>query len=150
MSAANVSDFLETFTARREQCRALLELSRQQHELIGNDDYDRLLVVLGQKQRILVRLEEMKTRHDDFVTQWKSHRGTLDPETRDDCDHILAETETILLELIGEENDSTKQIIRRRDAAHSQLRLLADGQHVNRAYHDSLAPATNRYLDVNR
>ena len=150
MSAANARDFLDTFTARREQCRALLELSRQQHELISNNDYDKLLVVLGQKQRILGRLDEMKTRHDDFVVQWKLHRGALDPETRDDCDHILAETETILVELIGEENDSTKQIVRRRDAAHSQLRLLGEGQRVNHAYHDSLAPATNRHLDVNQ
>lgn len=150
MSAANVRDFIDTFTARREQCRALLELSRQQHELIGNDDYDGLLVVLGKKQRILGQLEEMKVRHEDFVNQWKTHRGKLDLESRDDCDHILAETEIILVELIGEENDSTKQIIRRRDSAHSQLRSLAEGQRVNRAYHDSLAPATTRHLDVNR
>lgn len=150
MSAAQDWDFPRIFDARRRQCRALLELSQNQREYIDNDDYTGLLVVLGQKQRVLGRLEEMKSRHTEAVRQWKTGRQTIDPEIRDDCDHILAETESILLELIQEEESTTRQIIQRRDAAHGQLQKIVQGSSVNRAYRDSLAPATHRHLDVNR
>ena len=143
-------DFLTLFQSRRDHCHALLNLSRTQQELIRADDYTGLLVVLGQKQMILGRLDEVTSRHREIISQWQSLREQLDAETRLNCDHVLAETEAILAELIEEENNSTQGIVRRRDAAHSELQSLQQGNRVNHAYRDALAPATHRYLDLDQ
>ena len=150
MSAATSSDFLTVFQSRRDHCQALLELSRTQQELIRSDDFTGLLVVLGRKQLILGRLDEMKTRHREMFARWNTVREAFDTETRIDCDHVLAETEAVLAELIQEEDSSTQHIIRRRDEAHGELLALTDGSRVNHAYRDALAPATHRHLDVNQ
>jgi hypothetical protein len=150
MSAVVPSDFLTAFEARRDQCRALLELSRQQQALIGSDDYTGLLVVLGQKQLILGRLDDMKARHAEVYAQWTLCRNALDTDARHDCEHVLAETEALLAELIREEDSSTQHIVRRRDVAHHELQAVSHAGQVNRAYRDALAPATHRHLDVNQ
>jgi hypothetical protein len=150
MSAVNSSGFLTVFQSRRDHCQALLELSRVQQELIRSDDYTGLLVVLGKKQLILGRLDEMKTRHSEMLARWKSARDDFDAETRTDCEHVLAETEAVLAELIQEEESSTQHIVRRRDEAHGELLTLTQGSKVNHAYRDALAPTTHRHLDVNQ
>lgn len=143
-------DFLAVFKSRRDHCHALLNLSRTQQELIHADDYTGLLVVLGQKQLILGRLDEVASRHRKLFADWKTLRESLAAETRLNCEHILAETEAILAELIEEENNSTAGIVRRRDAAHSELQAINQGTQVNHAYRDALAPTTHRHLDLNQ
>jgi hypothetical protein len=150
MLAANSSDFLAVFQSRRDHLQELLKLSRTQQELISRDDYTGLLVVLGQKQLILGSLDEIKTRHLEMFAKWKTVREDLDTETRIDCEHVLAETEAVLAELIQEEESSTQNIVRRRDEAHGELLALSHGSRVNHAYRDALAPTTHRHLDVNQ
>ena len=150
MTVAASIDFLAVFQSRRDHCHALLNLSRMQQDLIHRDDYTGLLVVLGQKQLILGRLDELKSRHVEMFSQWNSKRDSIDADTRQNCEHVLAETEALLAELIQEEDSSTKNIVRRRDEAHVELESLSEGGKVNHAYRDSLAPATHRHLDLNR
>ena len=150
MSELSVSDFLTAFKTRRKFCRALLKLSRQQRALIDEDDYTQLLIILGRKQRILGHLEDLKKEHPGLLKCWKTGRSGIDPEVRDDCEHILAETETILSELVHKEATSTEHMNRRRDATRKQLQSLNQGTEVNQSYRDNLAPATSRHLDVNR
>jgi hypothetical protein len=150
MFAANPSNFLTVFQSRRDHLRELLKHSRAQQELISNDDYTGLLVVLGKKQLILGSLDEMKSRHAEMFARWKTVRENFDTDTRIDCEHVLAETEAVLAELIQEEESSTQRIVRRRDEAHGELLALSQGSQVNHAYRDALAPTTHRHLDVNQ
>lgn len=150
MTGPAASDFLATFRARKQLCAALLELSRRQRALIDADDYTQLLVVLGQKQRILGRLEELKGREPDLLERWQAERDGLESTTRAECDQALAETETILADLAEEENDATQHLAQRRDETRRELEALAQGSEVHDAYRDSLAPATHRHLDVDR
>lgn len=149
MARYQASDFLKLFEARREYCRRLLGLSRQQRDLILADDYTALLSVLGKKQRILGHLEELKELHPRLLERWQVEREHLDPQSRDDCEHVLAETESILSDLVHEENQSTRQLTERRDDTQRQLQALTNASQTQDAYRDAYASSTHRHLDLN-
>lgn len=150
MSASCVPDFLQVFRSRREYCRALLELSYRQMELISADDYSQLMVVLGQKQRLLGRMEEMKKGQPELWRQWHDRRDQLEPALRNECEKVLEETENVLAELVQREKEGTDSLTARRDQTREQLQTVSQGTQVNEAYRNSLAPASHRHLDVDQ
>lgn len=150
MTELAVSDYLKIFHSRHEHSQKLLELSRRQMSLINSDDYTQLLVLLGQKQRVLGHLDEIGNRFPDLWKTWRSGRNTFDDGLREDCEHILAETEAILAELIQEETTSTEHLTERRDSTKKQLQDIAKGSEVHDAYRDSLAPVTHRHLNIDQ
>jgi hypothetical protein len=144
-----MSEFLRIFQTRRDYCQALLELSREQSELIATDDYTQLLVLLGRKQRVLGRMEELSRRQPQLWQRWKGERDQLDPPTRAACEASLADAEAILGELNRLEQTSTEHLARRRDETRRQLESLSQGVRVHDAYRDPYA-VPHRRLDVGR
>jgi hypothetical protein len=69
---------------------------------------------------------------------------------RRSCEAALAESETLLAELLEHERESTTVLARRRDETRRQLQNIASGGQANEAYRDTLAPATSRHLDVDQ
>lgn len=143
-------DFLKTFADRRQCFAELLELSRQQLGLVESDDYTRLLTLLGGKQQIIHRLEALGGRQPRLWDDWREARDGLAPAARGACDQVLAETETLLAQLLEQERVSTETLKARRDETACELRTVAAGSRVNQAYRDSLASATHRHLDLDQ
>ena len=150
MPNSNISNILQIMKTRRQHCRSLLTLSKQQRELIDTDDYSQLLSVLGKKQRILGRLEELTSRHPNFGRQWQTQRDSLDSNIRKEGECVLSEIEAILSELLELENESTTVLSHRRDETKRQLETLSQGTQTHEAYRDNLAPVTSRHLDIDR
>lgn len=148
MTAIDSPPFFDLFRARRDGYRALCDLSRRQHALIAADEYTDLLSVLGTKQAILQRLEELNRRFPDLRRQWQSSRAALPEVQRTECEHLLAETETCLAELLEAEQASTEFLTSRRDATRRELQAIARGSQAHEAYRDHLAPVTHRHLDL--
>lgn len=140
--------FLSILRLRRDHCRGLLELSRQQTELIRRDEYTQLLALLGKKQHILGRLDEISARYPQLARRWKDRRDTLEPEVRSECETLLAEIENLLAQLNETENDSAVLLTRRRDETRQQLEALSTGARTHDGYREALAPADSRHLDV--
>jgi hypothetical protein len=139
--------FLQTFVERRQCLADLLELSHRQHDLVEADDYSRLLGLLGGKQQIISRLEEIGNGRPGLWDEWREERGRLTPDVRERCEQALAETEELLARLLELERVSTECLARRRDETARQLQSVAAGSRVNQAYGESLAPVTHRFLD---
>jgi hypothetical protein len=150
MAAIPVCEILSVLKERREYCRELLKLSRAQRRLIDLDNYAALLDVLGRKQRILGSLDSLSRRNPDFKQVWRNERDGIAPELREECEHVLAETEALFGELLEEETDSTEHLTRRRDDTRKQLQSVSQGPHVHAAYRDSLGPSTHRHLDIDQ
>lgn len=143
-----VPEFLTLFVQRRQYFRDLLQLSRGQLALVETDDHAQLLSLLGAKQRIIGRLEDLGQRRPELWQEWRRERDRLDPGDRASCESALAETESVLAELLETERICTETLSQRRDATRRELQRVVHGSHVNQAYRDSLAPATHRHLDV--
>ena len=150
MPNSDISNILQIMKTRRQHCHSLLTLSKQQRELIDTDDYSQLLTVLGKKQRILGRLDELSSRHPNFGRQWQSQRDSLDSKTRKEGECVLSEIEAILSELLELEKESTTVLSHRRDETKRQLETLSQGTQTHEAYRDTLAPVTSRHLDIDR
>ena len=143
-------DFSYLFRVRRDYCRALLELSRGQDVLIETDDYTQLLVILGQKQGILGRMEELNRGQPQLWETWRAQRGQLDPGARALCETLLGETEAVLAELHDQEQASTERLAQRRNATRLELTTLTQGVRAHDAYaHVGSAGADSGYrLDI--
>ncbi|NOX54382.1 MAG: hypothetical protein GXP27_08040 [Planctomycetes bacterium] len=143
-------DFSTIFATRREYCRILLEMSRRQFELVQNADYAGLLELLGRKQRLLGRLDQLNQSHPDLWEQWRQRRDYLPAEARSRCERILKESEDLLAQVLAQEKQGTDLLTAQRDATQQQLETIAQGIQTQEAYRDHLAPATHRRLDVNQ
>ncbi|HUG90979.1 MAG TPA: hypothetical protein VML55_09105 [Planctomycetaceae bacterium] len=148
MSGLNLLEFERLLEDRHGHCLRLLELSRQQRDLIDGGNFTALLGVLGQKQQILGRLEGQKHRQPALVEFWRSRRESLASRDRDRCERLLAEIDGVLARLVGEEQVSSEFLARQRDATRQELEQLHLGSEVHRAYRDGMAPTTTRHLDV--
>ena len=143
-------DFLTTFRERRDCFTELLELSNEQMRLIESDDYPQLLAILGRKQRILGRLEEIHRLHPRMAAEWKQFRDTLIPAARSACDQCLTETERLLEQLMSQEREGTERIAERRQQTRTELQTLTDGTRANQAYGQPHIRGTNRLLSVDQ
>ena len=150
MPKLHISKILQIMKTRRQHCHSLLRLSKQQRELIDTVDYSQLLTVLGKKQRILGRLDELTSRHPDFGSQWQTQRDSLDSKIRKEGELILSDIEKILSDLLELEQESTTVLSLRRDETKRQLETLSQGTQTHKAYRDNLAPVTSRHLDIDR
>ncbi len=143
-------EFLQTFADRRQCFVDLLEFSKRQMELVESDDYAQLLGLLGGKQRIIGRLETIGKGRPRLWEEWRAVRDRLSPPERQACERTLAETETLLAQLLEHERASTECLTRRRDQTARELRAVATGSRVNQAYGDSFTPVTHRHLDLDQ
>ncbi len=149
MSVTAVFNILDVLNERREHCRELLELSRVQRQLIDTDNYAGLLLVLGRKQRILGSLDALASPGPNLKQVWRAERDSMDESLREECEHVLAETEALFVELLQEETDSTEYLTRRRDSTQQQLQAVAKGPQMHTSKRARVTtPATYKHLDV--
>jgi chromosome segregation ATPase len=104
---------------------------------------------LAQKQRILGRLDEVKRRYPELSRQWTSLRDAGLPAVRNDCESLIAETESILAELLESEKQGTQQLSQRRESTRRQLEAVSQGVHVNQTYADTTPTFNHRFLNTN-
>jgi hypothetical protein len=146
----SLPDFLRTFADRRQCFADLLEFSKRQLGLVESDDYAQLLGLLGGKQRIIGRLETIGKARPRLWDEWRAVRDRLSALERQACEQTLAESESLLVQILEHERASTDRLTRRRDETAYELRGVATGSRVNQAYGDSFAHATHRHLDMDQ
>ncbi|HET6325131.1 MAG TPA: hypothetical protein VFG04_10695 [Planctomycetaceae bacterium] len=149
MALLTLEEIRDVLQHRRKHCRDLLDLSQRQHQFIDAADYTQLMATLAQKQRILGRLDEMKRRYPELSRQWTSLRDSGLPATRNDCESLIAETETILAELLESEKQGTQHLSVRRENTRRQIEAVSQGVHVNQVYADSSPTLNHRFLNTN-
>ncbi|HET6424292.1 MAG TPA: hypothetical protein VFG20_11450 [Planctomycetaceae bacterium] len=145
-AALTIDDYLTAFRARREVCRALLELSREQQQLIDADDYDELVTVLQMKQNLV---DELLGGVDAPWKMWKQQRAGLPVAGQHAGDVLLAETESLLLALLDEEQIGVSRLMTRRDVTERELTQITSAQQIQSAYHSTTVSGSQWGLDVN-
>ena len=149
MSVTAVFHIRDVLKDRREHCRELLKLSRVQRQLIDADNYAGLLLVLGRKQRIVGSLDALANAAPNLKQAWRTERESMDESLREECEHVLAETEAIFVELLQEESESTEYLTRRRDSTQRQLQAVEQSSQMHTSNRDRVTtPSTYKHLDV--
>jgi hypothetical protein len=150
MPLSTLEEIRDVLQHRRKHFRELLELSRRQHQHIDAADYTQLMSTLALKQRILGRLDEAKRRYPELTRQWTALRESGLPGVRQECEALLAETETILAELMASEKEGTERLTERREETRRQLEAVSQGVHINQVYADTAPALNHRFLNTNR
>ena len=92
----------------------------------------------------------MKRRFPELSRQWTALRDSGMPAVRNDCESLIADTESILAELLESEKEGTTQLTERRDATRRQLEAVSQGVNVNQSYADTTPVLNHRFLNTNR
>jgi len=150
MSPLTETEIVTHLRTRREYCRVLLELSRRQSQLIGNSDYSELLDLITRKQRVLQRLDSLKSRQSTVITCWKETRDTMPEDVRATCSALIDETESLLAELLDQENACTVELTHRRDETRRRLADISGGRQAHEAYHTEKPTLSQHVLDIER
>jgi hypothetical protein len=147
-ASLSATDYLAAFTARRECCRALIELSAQQSACIEHDDYSELLALLEHKQQLLDELWDAGRNAPPLWQTWRNIRDGIAPTLRAACDAVLAETDDLLRQVLTTEASSSALLIARRDAVERQLCLVNQAATTESAYRGMADLGGQRRLDV--
>lgn len=142
----SVDDYLTAFRTRRECCRALLSLSREQQQLIDADNYEELVTVLQMKQHLV---DELLGCGNAPWTSWKQERAVLSAADQQAGDALLAETESLLRTLLDEEQLGVTRLMNRRDVTERELTQITSAQQIQSAYHSTTISGSQWGLDVN-
>ncbi len=148
MTHTNIDTILQAFRTRRNYYATLLQLSKNQQMYIETEDYTQLLALLGEKQQVLSRLEELHTEQPQLTAQWKACREVIDAATLSDAEHLLAEMETILTELKQKETTSTDTLLTQKAITEQEIQEVISGEQTHDAYRDQLGTVTSRYINL--
>lgn len=138
-------EYLAAFRQRRECCRALLELSREQQRLIDAADYSELIELLQVKQRLV---DELVGPPSAPWKSWKNDQSGLPATARTTGDSLLEETEQLLQSLLAEEQVGTNILIQRRDASERELSQMNSSLQIDSAYRPAPLVGSRLGLDI--
>lgn len=110
------------------------ELSRRQSELIEQEETDRLLSLLGERQDVIDRIEAVDASMRPFRDQWDRLVGPL-PESRRVVIRERLDRLTVLVgEIAGRDEADRRRLEQRRDAVGDELAGLSRGAGALSAY----------------
>lgn len=135
------TDTLADLIARKQQCLlGLREMGRRQRELVQRGEITLLLDLLSCKQGALFELQRIERALDPFRHQDPEGRRWRSADDRRCCAGRLAECESLLGEIVEQEKQSERELVRRRDEAAARLLGAHSASHARGAYTSSFDP----------
>lgn len=126
MQYADTKTLARLVLRKHDSLTHLLELGREQQQLVVDGDLNELLRVLAAKQRWLAVLQETQQQLVPFRDQVPAERQWTSEAERQQCGHLLKRCEAMLGEIVAQEKQSETILERRRDETSSRLQ----GMHV--------------------
>jgi hypothetical protein len=124
------TDMLMQLVRARYTCLVRLrDLGRRQMELIEGGNVTGLLDLLAHKQKPLSDIQRVEKALDPYRTQDPDKRQWPSADDRAACARLVAECDTMLMEIVALEKQCEETMTRTRDATALELqRLRAAGQ----------------------
>jgi hypothetical protein len=135
------TDLLAQLIGRKRDCLVQLrDLGPRQLALVREGNMRTLLDLLSAKQRMLWELQKLERQLDPFRGQNPDARRWPTPEARQQTARRLAECETLLAQIVQQDQQSEEELIRCRQQTAIQLQGVHAAHRARRAY---LAPASD-------
>jgi hypothetical protein len=119
---------------KRSSLVQLRDMGGRQLELIQKGNITDLLELLAAKQHVLIQLQQVEQQLGRFRGEDPKKRRWRTPEMRQACAADLAESERLLAEIVAQEKQSERQLIRRRDEAAERLAGVHTASQARTAY----------------
>jgi hypothetical protein len=118
----------EELAQRRDWVLQLLDLAREQLQLIEGDGFDSLWQLQLQKEKLATRLSAQSSGPPPLLDRWLAERGSLPSTERRRCEQLIDEAEEGMRQLMDEEAISSEALQRRMASTREELLTLADGR----------------------
>jgi hypothetical protein len=142
---ARTTDLLVELIRRKRDClMTLRDMGKKQFELVTTDRITQLLDVLAARQRALLQLQQIERQLAPFRDQDPNQRRWRTPDERRECARQWAECDTLLREIVAQEKQSERELIRRRDDLAAQLQGIHLAGQARGAYTAQAQPDANR------
>jgi hypothetical protein len=125
----------------------LCQLGQRQLESIAAADFSQLIKILAAKQRLLVGMQNMERQLDPFRNQSPESRAWPSAEKRRHCAAVAQQCETLLGEIVAQEQESERLLKQQRDDAAQRLQQSHTASQARGAYNGSADCATSQ-LDL--
>jgi len=137
------TDTLARLVSSRLKClEQLQQLGLRQRELIRGGEMNGLMKALAAKQRLITGLKFLDTQLDPFRAQSPDERNWRSPEARTRCAAEARRCESLLEQIMRQEQECEMELVHRRDTASTQLQGTHVAAQVHGAYVAHAKPAS--------
>lgn len=119
---------------QRDLCAQLCELAERQRPLITGDEPERLLTVLGERQRLLDRLEVLKQRLEPYQQNWLEIRKNLAPADGEKVNQLVDEVNDRLSKILETDKADAELLAVRKSSTSRSMESLKKNKQVGAAY----------------
>lgn len=125
---------LQSLTAQVSCYRRLAKLADVQHHHVQQSQTEELLGVLHKRQEVINRITSLEQVIAPVRKNWSTFLNSLDTEQRASAEKLMAETKTLLEEVMSADRNDTIVLQQRKIDVVQQIRQAGKGQQANRRY----------------
>ena len=130
----DASELIALLSEKRDLCVQLGELADSQRSLITGDDPERLLSVLGDRQKILDQMGVLKARLEPYQQNWHEVRSQLTENQGQQVDQLVSEVNTLLSAILAKDEADTQLLAARKSSTSKAMAELKTGRQAGVAY----------------
>ena len=142
--AGGVTELIALLT---EQCgfyEQLAALSESQRHLITGQKAEKLLTLLGDRQKLLDRIQELAVKMRPYQTMWAQMRQGASREEAEEVDRLLGKVNAMLATIIDTDQTDAQLLAVRKNATGQEMSTLKSGRMANAAYAATAYGATSQ------
>lgn len=140
MTDLGTDKLAELITQKRDCLTHLRDIGVRQLDTARSGEMELLMQLLAIKQRLLDQMLRIENQLKPFRDQDSERRTWATPKARQECAIIAKTCEALLDEIVQQEKQSEKELVRRRDDAEVRLQGTHVASQVHTAYATGDAP----------
>jgi hypothetical protein len=121
-------------TEQRTLYSQLGELAGTQRGLITGGEPEQLLSVLGERQKLVDRLDAIGRRMKPYLESWKGFRATMAPVDALRVDRLLGDVNTMLAGILEKDKADAQLLAARKSSTAKAMEAVSIGRQAGAAY----------------
>ena len=113
-STTSPARLLELLSRQHGLCDRLVHLTEQQRPLVSGGDADRLLALLGERQKLILEMEQVARELRPMQADWRNVRAALPADEGAKADELVAGIERLFAKVMEADDQATRLLSARR------------------------------------
>ena len=130
----DVTELIGLLTEQHDLYGRLARLAEHQRSLIVGEETERLLVVLGQRQKIIDRLEALADQLRPYQRHWREIRSRMAECDGKEADRLVGEMNTLLSTILEKDRADVQELAARKGSVVTEMAGLKMSREAGAAY----------------
>lgn len=119
---------------QRDLYQQLRQLADKQRSMITGNEPERLLTILGERQRLIDKLQAVSQRLKPYQANWRQIRQDMNDELGGQADRLVVEVNNLLSSILQQDEADTALLSARKSQTGTQIQAVQTGRQASRAY----------------